>query len=95
MAMRLTVSLATLDALLIPRCLTLVGAKAGRYPKLGVTPGYAAPRATISVSSARSESASRTERKAGPVLDVIFVATTLAFFVLSIGYVAVCDRLMK
>jgi len=29
------------------------------------------------------------------VLDVIFVATTLAFYVLSVGYVAVCDRLMK
>jgi hypothetical protein len=29
------------------------------------------------------------------VLDVIFVAVSILFFVLSIGYVAACDRLMK
>jgi hypothetical protein len=29
------------------------------------------------------------------VLDLIFVAVTVAFFIVSIGYVAVCDRLMK
>jgi len=29
------------------------------------------------------------------VLDVIFVGLTILFFVLGIGYVAVCDRLMK
>jgi len=29
------------------------------------------------------------------VLDLIFVAVTLLFFVVSIGYVAACDRLMK
>jgi hypothetical protein len=29
------------------------------------------------------------------VLDVIFVAITILFFVVSIGYVAACDRLMK
>jgi hypothetical protein len=34
-------------------------------------------------------------RKAGPVLDVIFVAVTLAFFALSVGYVGLCDRLGK
>ena len=45
--------------------------------------------------SARLESASRAEGKAGPVLDVIFIATTLAFFALSLGYVALCDRLMN
>jgi len=27
--------------------------------------------------------------------DVAFVFITLAFFVISIGYVAACDRLMK
>jgi len=27
--------------------------------------------------------------------DVIFVAVTVLFFAASIGYVAVCDRLMK
>jgi hypothetical protein len=29
------------------------------------------------------------------VLDVIFVALSILFFVLSIGYVGFCDRLMK
>jgi hypothetical protein len=29
------------------------------------------------------------------VLDVIFVGLTILFFVVSVGYVAVCDRLMK
>jgi hypothetical protein len=29
------------------------------------------------------------------VLDVFFVAVSILFFVLSIGYVAACDRLMK
>jgi hypothetical protein len=29
------------------------------------------------------------------VLDIIFVAITVLFFLLSIGYVRVCDRLMK
>jgi hypothetical protein len=29
------------------------------------------------------------------VLDIIFVAITILFFLLSIGYVRVCDRLMK
>jgi len=29
------------------------------------------------------------------VLDLIFVAVTILFFVVSIGYVAACDRLMK
>jgi hypothetical protein len=29
------------------------------------------------------------------VLDVVFVGVSILFFVVSIGYVAVCDRLMK
>jgi hypothetical protein len=29
------------------------------------------------------------------MLDLIFVAITLLFFVISVGYVAACDRLMK
>lgn len=29
------------------------------------------------------------------MLDVIFIALTVAFFAISIGYVAACDRLMK
>jgi hypothetical protein len=29
------------------------------------------------------------------VLDVLFVALTLLFFIVSVGYVALCDRLMK
>jgi hypothetical protein len=29
------------------------------------------------------------------VLDVAFIALTLAFFAVGIGYVALCDRLMK
>jgi hypothetical protein len=29
------------------------------------------------------------------VLDLMFVTLTLAFFAISIGYVAWCDRLMK
>jgi hypothetical protein len=29
------------------------------------------------------------------VFDAIFVALTILFFVTAIGYVAVCDRLMK
>jgi hypothetical protein len=29
------------------------------------------------------------------VLDVVFVGVSIAFFVVSIGYVAACDRLMK
>jgi hypothetical protein len=33
------------------------------------------------------------ERSDLPMLDVIFVVVTAAFFVLSIGYVAGCERL--
>jgi hypothetical protein len=29
------------------------------------------------------------------VLDVVFVSVSILFFVVSIGYVAACDRLMK
>jgi|SoiMethySBSTD1v2_1073268.scaffolds.fasta_scaffold84121_4 hypothetical protein len=29
------------------------------------------------------------------VLDVVFLGVTVAFFVMSIGYVAVCDQLSK
>jgi len=29
------------------------------------------------------------------VLDIIFVALSIFFFVVSIGYVTACDRLMK
>jgi len=29
------------------------------------------------------------------VLDFIFIALSVLFFVVSIGYVAACDRLMK
>ncbi len=29
------------------------------------------------------------------MLDIVFVGITLVFFAVSIGYVAVCDRLMK
>jgi hypothetical protein len=29
------------------------------------------------------------------VLDVVFLGVSLLFFVLSVGYVAACDRLMK
>ena len=29
------------------------------------------------------------------MLDIIFVAITVLFFIVSIGYVAACDRLMK
>jgi hypothetical protein len=29
------------------------------------------------------------------MLDIIFVTVTIAFFTISIGYVAACDRLMK
>jgi hypothetical protein len=29
------------------------------------------------------------------VLDVVFVGVSVLFFVVSIGYVAACDRLMK
>jgi len=29
------------------------------------------------------------------VLDVIFIGISILFFVVSVGYVAVCDRLMK
>jgi hypothetical protein len=28
-------------------------------------------------------------------LDLVFVAVSLLFFALSVGYVALCDRLMK
>jgi hypothetical protein len=30
-----------------------------------------------------------------PVLDFVFIAVSMLFFVVSIGYVAACDRLMK
>ena len=30
-----------------------------------------------------------------PVLDLLFVGIAIVFFVVSIGYVAACDRLMK
>ena len=30
-----------------------------------------------------------------PVLDLVFVGVSILFFVVSIGYVAACDRLMK
>jgi hypothetical protein len=29
------------------------------------------------------------------VLDVVFIGLSILFFVVSIGYVAACDRLMK
>jgi len=29
------------------------------------------------------------------VLDLVFVGVSIVFFVVSIGYVAACDRLMK
>jgi hypothetical protein len=29
------------------------------------------------------------------MLDVVFVAVTLIFFALGVGYVGLCDRLMK
>jgi len=29
------------------------------------------------------------------MLDVVFISVTIAFFIVSIGYVAACDRLMK
>ena len=29
------------------------------------------------------------------MLDIVFVAITVLFFIVSIGYVAACDRLMK
>jgi len=29
------------------------------------------------------------------MLDIVFVAITILFFVVGIGYVAACDRLMK
>jgi hypothetical protein len=29
------------------------------------------------------------------VLDIVFVVVSILFFVLSIGYVAACERLMK
>jgi len=29
------------------------------------------------------------------VLDVIFIGLSILFFILSVGYVAACDRLMK
>jgi hypothetical protein len=31
----------------------------------------------------------------GVVLDVVFVLATIVFFAAGLGYVAVCDRLMK
>ena len=31
----------------------------------------------------------------GSVLDLIFLAITVAFFALSVGYVALCNRLIK
>jgi len=31
----------------------------------------------------------------GDVLDILFVALSIGFFVVGIGYVAACDRLMK
>jgi hypothetical protein len=34
-----------------------------------------------------------TERCA--VLDAVFIGVSILFFIVSIGYVAVCDRLMK
>jgi hypothetical protein len=40
-------------------------------------------------------SASRFSRTRCFVLDVVFVGASIVFFVVSIGYVAVCDRLMK
>jgi hypothetical protein len=29
------------------------------------------------------------------MLDVVFVAVSLVFFAVSVGYVSLCDRLMK
>jgi hypothetical protein len=38
---------------------------------------------------------SRTEERQDLVLDVVFIAVSLLFFALSVGYVRLCDRLMK
>jgi hypothetical protein len=35
------------------------------------------------------------DRQEFHMLDVVFVAITILFFIVSIGYVAACDRLMK
>jgi hypothetical protein len=29
------------------------------------------------------------------VLDIVFIALSILFFVVSLGYIAACDRLMK
>ena len=31
----------------------------------------------------------------GSMLDIVFITVSVLFFVVSIGYVAACDRLMK
>jgi len=46
-------------------------------------------------SSARSASGSRSDGRQVRVLDVVFVAVVLMFFAVSVGYVGLCDRLMK
>ncbi len=33
--------------------------------------------------------------RGGSVLDVVFVTVSILFFVISAGYAALCDRLMK
>ena len=35
------------------------------------------------------------QRKQDDMLDFAFIALSISFFVVSIGYVAACDRLMK
>jgi hypothetical protein len=35
----------------------------------------------------------RNETRSTPMLDAVFVLVTIAFFIVSIGYVAGCDRL--
>lgn len=37
----------------------------------------------------------RADEREDDVLDVIFVAVSMVFFIASIGYVAACERLMK
>jgi hypothetical protein len=50
---------------------------------------------TRSARTLRTGSKGAGRRKQDDVLDIIFIALLIGFFLVSIGYVAACDRLMK
>jgi hypothetical protein len=60
---------------------------------LGLSAFLAVPEAAFSSSSVPWDGQAKRNGGPTPMLDAVFVLVSIAFFVVSIGYVAGCDRL--